>query len=84
MNPSLSTLFLVTLGSCSNVGWKSFLRENPTEFHDLPLTWHTKAHVPDWLSGTYVRNGPAQVRHFVIKEDKALTADIGSIIPRYI
>ena len=65
MNPSLLPLFLVTLGSCSNVGWKSYLRENPTEFHDLPLTWHTKAHVPDWLSGTYVRNGPAQVRHFV-------------------
>jgi len=61
MNPSLLLLFLVTLGSCSNVGWKSFLRENPTEFHDLPLTWHTKAHVPDWLSGTYVRNGPAQI-----------------------
>ena len=84
MNPSLLLLFLVKLGSCSNVGWKSFLRENPTEFHDLPLTWHTKAHVPDWLSGTYVRNGPAQVRHFSIKDDKALTADIGSIIPRYI
>ena len=61
MHPALSTLLLVTTGTCSNVGWKSYMRENPTEFHDLPLTWETKSKVPEWLSGTYVRNGPAQV-----------------------
>ena len=22
-----------------NVGWKSYLKENPTEFHDIPLVW---------------------------------------------
>ena len=59
---ALSTLLMVAAGTCANVGWKSFLRENPTEFHDLPLTWEMKNGVPDWLSGTYVRNGPAQVR----------------------
>ena len=60
---ALSTLLMVAAGTCANVGWKSFLRENPTEFHDLPLTWEMKKGVPDWLSGTYVRNGPAQVRN---------------------
>ena len=61
MFTALNTLLLVTAGTCSNVGWKSFMRENPTEFHDLPLTWETGIRVPEWLSGTYVRNGPAQV-----------------------
>ena len=61
MLPALITLLLVTLGTSSNVGWKSYMRENPTEFHDLPLSWETGIEVPEWLSGTYVRNGPAQV-----------------------
>jgi len=58
---ALITLLLVTLGTSSNVGWKSYMRENPTEFHDLPLSWETGIEVPEWLSGTYVRNGPAQI-----------------------
>ena len=57
----LAPLLLASLASASNVGWKSFMKENPTEFHDLPLTWEGKGRVPSWLSGTYVRNGPAQV-----------------------
>ena len=44
-----------------NVGWQTYLREDPTEFHDIPLVWEEEAKVPDWLSGTYVRNGPAQL-----------------------
>ena len=44
-----------------NVGWKGYLTENPTEFHDLPLSWEQDTPVPSWLSGTYVRNGPSQV-----------------------
>ena len=51
-----------------NAGWKTYLTDNPTEFHDLLLTWenndkrgHPKE-IPEWLSGTYVRNGPAQIR----------------------
>ena len=44
-----------------NVGWKGYLTENPTEFHDLPLSWERNTPVPSWLSGTYVRNGPSQV-----------------------
>ena len=44
-----------------NVGWKSYLTENPSEFHDIPLVWEGNISVPNWLSGTYIRNGPAQV-----------------------
>ena len=44
-----------------NVGWQTLLREDPTEFHDIPLVWEEETEVPDWLSGTYVRNGPAQL-----------------------
>ena len=46
-----------------NVGWKSYLVENPIEFHDIPLKWENgnQTKVPNWLSGIYARNGPAQV-----------------------
>jgi len=55
-------LFLLSTQSlCENVGWKKYFVENPTEFHDLPLTWEDTTVVPGWLSGTYVRNGPAQL-----------------------
>lgn len=55
-------LATASLAAASNVGWQSFLQENPTEFHDLPLAWQDDTEVPAWLSGTYIRNGPAQVR----------------------
>ena len=54
-------LMIVQCAQPDNVGWKSYLKENPTEFHDIPLIWEEKSSVPAWLSGTYVRNGPAQV-----------------------
>ena len=46
-----------------NVGWKEFFTENPTEFHDLSLNWEkgNDTSVPDWITGVFVRNGPAQV-----------------------
>ena len=48
--------------AAETVGWRSYFTENPTEFHDIPLTWEEEdARVPDWISGTYVKNGPAQV-----------------------
>jgi len=56
-------LLLISFHYCylDNVGWKSFLKEDPTEFHDIPLVWEGENTVPEWLSGTYVRNGPAQI-----------------------
>ena len=59
----LILLVTVQLARPENVGWKGYLRENTEEFHDLPLTWEEDiASIPSWLSGTYIRNGPAQVR----------------------
>ena len=52
----------VALAQSENVGWKSYFEENPTEFHDIPLIWEDMGkNIPSWLSGVYVRNGPAQV-----------------------
>ena len=31
------------------------------KFHDIPLVWEEELSVLEWLSGTYVRNSPAQV-----------------------
>ena len=58
----------VAIANADNVGWKSYFVENPTEFHNIPLTWESGNHsaVPSWLSGVYVRNGPAQVINFFI------------------
>ena len=47
--------------AADNVGWKKYFEENPTEFHDLPLEWEMGNDIPDWVTGTYVRNGPAQI-----------------------
>ena len=55
-----------------NVGWRSFLQENTQEFQDLPLAWDGDTEVPAWLSGTYVRNGPAQVGLCIIISDKQI------------
>ena len=43
-----------------NVGWSSFLADEPTEFHNLPLTWETDAPIPDYVVGSYIKNGPSQ------------------------
>ena len=60
----LILLVTVQLARPENVGWKGYLKENTEEFHDLPLTWEEDiASIPSWLSGTYIRNGPAQVEY---------------------
>jgi hypothetical protein len=58
----------VAIANADNIGWKSYFVENPTEFHDIPLSWESgnQTSVPSWLSGVYVRNGPAQVTNFFI------------------
>ena len=59
----LTIATLLAISTAENVGWKSYFVENPTEFHDIPLQWEmgNQTTVPSWLSGIYVRNGPAQV-----------------------
>ena len=49
--------------SGDNIGWNSTFTENNEEFHNLLLRWERgdQTNVPTWLSGVYIRNGPAQV-----------------------
>ena len=54
-------LSLAAVFHCENVGWQKYFEEETSEFHDIPLSWEDNTRVPDWLSGTYVRNGPAQI-----------------------
>jgi len=54
-------MILITQVLSENVGWKKYFVENPMEFHDIPLVWQDETPIPEWLSGTYVRNGPAQI-----------------------
>jgi len=54
-------LHLLPPAQSENVGWRAYFNEESSEFHDLPLSWESGAEVPSWLSGTYVRNGPAQL-----------------------
>ena len=78
----MQTIGLVCLVLCAqtavpqNVGWKGYLTENPTEFHDLPLSWEQDTPVPSWLSGTYVRNGPSQVTLSIF------TSCLQSLVPK--
>ena len=54
---------LVGLSHMDNVGWTKQFEENEEEFHNIPLKWEMGncSNIPTWLSGVYVRNGPAKV-----------------------
>jgi len=43
-----------------NKGWTTYLSDEPTQFHNLPLTWSLNTSVPSWIQGSYVKNGPGQ------------------------
>ena len=62
----LTIATFVAIANADNIGWKSYLAENSVEFHDIPLVWESGnlTNIPTWLSGIFVRNGPAQV-HFL-------------------
>ena len=49
--------------SGDNIGWNSTFTENNEEFHNQLLRWENgdQTTIPTWLSGVYLRNGPAQV-----------------------
>ena len=68
--------------SCDNVGWKRVFDDNPTEFHNIPLTWEfgDYTNVPDWLSGIFVRNGPAQVLYNTYLKLICLNNNIDAVI----
>ena len=54
-----------------NIGWKALFTENSEEFHNLLLKWEKgeETTVPFWLTGVFVRNGPAQVYKTYFKKD---------------
>merc|ERR1739838_474495 len=36
------------------------LADEPSQFHNLPLSWSLNTSIPTWLQGSYVKNGPGQ------------------------
>jgi len=57
----IATLTLVAIARSDNIGWKGYFVESPQEFHDIPLVWESgNTTVPSWLTGIFVKNGPAQ------------------------
>jgi len=55
---------VVGLSHSDNVGWTKQFEENEQEFHNIPLKWEMgeSSSIPSWLSGVYVRNGPAKIK----------------------
>ena len=43
-----------------NQGWANYLADEPSEYHDLPLSWALNTSIPAWLQGSYIKNGPGQ------------------------
>jgi len=41
------------------VGFKTWVSDNPTEFENIEVPWVQFNPVPDWILGTYFKNGPA-------------------------
>ena len=64
----IATLTLVAIARSDNIGWKGYFVESPQEFHDIPLVWESgNTTVPSWLTGIFVKNGPAQVSFYYIE-----------------
>ena len=59
--------------SGDNIGWNSTFTENNEEFHNLLLRWENgdQTTIPTWLSGVYIRNGPAQVLDPILEVEEA-------------
>ena len=63
----IATLTLVAIARSDNIGWKGYFEESPQEFHDIPLVWESgNTTLPSWLTGIFVKNGPAQVSFYYI------------------
>jgi len=45
-----------------NTGWAAYLADEPSEFHNLPLSWESSNPIPTYVKGSYVKNGPSQKR----------------------
>merc|ERR1711936_608575 len=43
-----------------NKGWEKYFADEPSMFHNVPLSWEHNASLPSWLRGSYIKNGPSQ------------------------
>jgi outer membrane receptor for ferrienterochelin and colicin len=43
-----------------NQGWANYLADEPSEYHNLPLSWELNTSLPAWLQGSYVKMGQAR------------------------
>jgi len=41
-------------------GWETWLSTNINEYENIEIAWENASLVPAWLSGTYLKNGPAR------------------------
>lgn len=41
-------------------GWEQFLADNVDEFENVRIQWEDATKIPEWLYGTYMKNGPAR------------------------
>merc|ERR1712215_211789 len=56
---SYVTLLCFTTQSYCQVGFEKWVSDNPVEFESIEVEWEKERPVPEWLSGTYLKNGPA-------------------------
>jgi len=51
--------FYLHFASCQ-VGFETWISDSLTEVEDFEISWVESRPVPSWLSGTYIKNGPAK------------------------
>jgi len=63
----LFSCFLITIGAASlaqasSEGYATWIADNHNEFENLTVPWTVvgRKPIPDWLRGTYIKNGPAR------------------------
>jgi len=59
MHYNLISIFSCISCTFGQIGFEKWLSDNPNEFENLEVAWEKSLPVPEWLSGTYFKNGPA-------------------------
>jgi carotenoid cleavage dioxygenase-like enzyme len=50
----------LTLAESDHPGFPTWLSNNLEEFENVAVAWDNSSAVPEWLKGTYFKNGPAR------------------------
>lgn len=58
---SLCLVVFKTTSATEHPGWKTLFSTNLNEYDNVAVSWENPSAVPEWLSGTYVKNGPARL-----------------------